>query len=188
MDSPVLSKREFYLVSTDAAGVAHPLPAELGPLRLYQDDDGFYSVLGPPLIHTTLGGGQANEPTGTNSVDTLAYDRVNISATITPPKGVASGPHTCSRRSFTCNAPDCLRFDPFKTKQALNRHYEVIHLAERRDCPVPGCENVGEKGIKRTDNLIAHLKNQHGALPAGGSHGDWLIPKAVEHIIGNHAL
>ncbi|KAG0640957.1 hypothetical protein HOY80DRAFT_1115399 [Tuber brumale] len=171
----------------------------LGPLPLYQDDDGFYSVLGPPLSHTTPGEDQANEPANANVGNTLAYDRINISATLAPHRGRVfcgssrcsgnSGPHTCSRRSFTCNAPGCPRPDPFNTKQALNRHYEVIHLGERLDCPVPGCENVGEKGIKRLDNLIAHLKNKHGALPAEGSHGDWLIPRvAGQHATGGHAL
>ena len=79
------------------------------------------------------------------------------------------GPHTCSHRSYICWAPDCLRSTPFGTKQALNRHYEVIYLAERMDCPVAGCENVGEKGIKRYDNLVAHMKNKHGVSPAGVS-------------------
>src|SRR5437879_6261985 len=80
-----------------------------------------------------------------------------------------SGPHTCSRHSYACGAPDCTPRDPFRTKQALNRHYEEKHLGERVDCLVPRCENVGEKGIKRLDNLVAHLKTKHGALPAGGS-------------------
>ena len=74
----------------------------------------------------------------------------------------------CFRRSYTCHAPDCTRPTPFKTRQALNRHYEVIHFAERFDCLVPGCKNVGEKGIKRYDNLVAHMRNKHGASPAAG--------------------
>jgi len=78
-----------------------------------------------------------------------------------------SGPHTCSRRSFTCNVPECIRETPFATRQALNRHHESVHLAQRFNCPMPGCENVGEKGIKRYDNLVAHMKNQHGVSPAG---------------------
>ncbi|KAG0640953.1 hypothetical protein HOY80DRAFT_1135608 [Tuber brumale] len=187
------------LVLVDAAGVACPLPAELGSLPLYQDDDGFFSVLGPPLSHTTPGGDEANEPASISAGNTLAYDRINISATLAPHTGRVfcgssrcsgnSGPHICSRRSFTCNAAGCPWLDPFKTKQALNRHYEAIHLGERLDCPVLGCDNVGEKGIKRLDNLVAHLKNQHGALPAGGSNGSWLIPRVVgQHAAGNHAL
>ncbi|KAG0640954.1 hypothetical protein HOY80DRAFT_1040473 [Tuber brumale] len=169
------------LVLVDSAGFACPLPAELGPLPLHQDDDGFHSVLGPPLSHAIPGGDQANESTGTNAGDTLAYDRVNISTTLTPPRGVAScgssrcpgisGPHTCFRRSYTCTAPGCTWPTPFKTKQALDRHYEVIHLAERLGCPVPGCENVGEKGIKKYDNLVAHMRGKHGASPACGAQG-----------------
>ncbi|RPB00410.1 hypothetical protein L873DRAFT_1843025 [Choiromyces venosus 120613-1] len=83
-----------------------------------------------------------------------------------------SGPHTCARRSFTCNEPDCTWQTPFKTKQALNRHCETKHLVERHDCPVPGCEHVGDKGIKRYDNLVAHVRNQHGESSASGSHGN----------------
>ena len=86
------------------------------------------------------------------------------------------GPHTCSRHSYTCNAPDCARPTPFGTKQALNRHYEVIHLAERIDCPVPGCKNVGENGIKRYDNLVAHVRNIHGDYQLVDDAGStWLI-------------
>jgi len=48
-------------------------------------------------------------------------------------------------------------------KQAFNCHYEVIHLVERIDCPLPGCENVGEKGIKMYDNLV-HMRHMHGAV------------------------
>jgi len=36
------------------------------------------------------------------------------------------------------------------------RHYEVIDSVDRIDCPFPGCENFGEKGVKRYDNLVAH--------------------------------
>ncbi|KAG0640958.1 hypothetical protein HOY80DRAFT_1135609, partial [Tuber brumale] len=167
MDSYLHTLRDVTLVSTDATGIAQRLPAGLGPLPLYREDDGFYSVLGPLLSHTTPGEDQTNE----SAECTLAYDPVNTSATLRPPRekvfcGLSrcsgnSGPHTCSCRSYTCNAPGCTPRDPFKTKQALNRHYEEIHLGERLDCPVSGCENVGERGIKRLDNLVAHLKNKH---------------------------
>ena len=49
--------------------VQTPLPAELGPLPLYLDNDGFYSVLGPPLSHATRED-QENESTN----DILAYN------------------------------------------------------------------------------------------------------------------
>ena len=183
----------FQLVSTNAAGVAHPLPAELGPLPLYRLDDGSYSVLGLPLNYLTLEA-QAN---GSRD-NALAYNPVNVSAALTLPRDKVfcgsfkcsgnrfahpstvlcslrrltwrRGPHSCSPRAYTCNAPACTRLTPFKTKQALNRHYEAIHLAQRIDCPVPGCENIGERGIKRYDNLVAHMKNRHGVSAAGGSH------------------
>ena len=175
----------FDLVSTNAAGIAHPLPAELGPLPLFQDEDGFYSVLGPSPCHTPRED-HVDRPTN----HTLANNPINIPGTITPPKDkvfcgssrcsgnrfapstplyaypshkltLRSGPHTCSRSSYTCNVPNCDQPRPFKTRQALNRHYEAVHLAERFDCPVPQCENVGEKGIKRYDNLVAHMRNKH---------------------------
>ncbi|PWW76129.1 hypothetical protein C7212DRAFT_344604 [Tuber magnatum] len=190
MDSPSLE-----LVLTDAAGIAQPLPAELGPLPLYRHDNGYCSVVGPHLSYAIPDDGQASGSASNN----LVHDCTNIPTTLTPPRHKVfcgskcsgnrsaplplhaypshrltrrSGPHTCSRRSFTCNALDCTRTAPFKTKQALNRHYEVVHLAQRFDCPVPGCENVGENGIKRYDNLVAHMRNKHGVSPAGGSGGN----------------
>lgn len=30
------------------------------------------------------------------------------------------------------------------------------------DCPVSGCERVGENGFKRKDNLTQHRRNVHG--------------------------
>ena len=181
------SSRDLILDLTDATGIGQPLPTELGPLPLYQDDGGFYSVLGPPLGHPA----QEDQATGSTN-HALAYSPIDIPVTLTPPWEKvlcgsskcsgnrfepsppaqylylsyrlirSSGPHTCSRRSYTCKVPNCPRPAPFKTKQALNRHYEAIHLAQRFDCPVPGCENVGEKGIKRYDNLVAHMRNKHG--------------------------
>ena len=177
-------------MSTDAHGIPHSLPAELGPLPLYQDDDGFYSILGLLLCHTN------HEDHATRFINhTLAYSPINITGILTPPRDKVfcrssrcsgnrfasstplyvypshkltqrSGPHTCSHRSYTCTVPNCARPAPFKTRQALNRHYEMVHLAERFDCPVLECENVGVKGIKRYDNLVAHMKNKHGVSPA----------------------
>ena len=45
----------------------------------------------------------------------------------------------------------------------------------RFDCPVPGCENIGKKGIKRYDNLVAHMRNKHGVSQTGGSCGSKLV-------------
>ena len=56
--------------------------------------------------------------------------------------------------------------------QALDRHHEVKHLNKRVDCPIPGCERVGDKGIKRKDNLPAHILNKHGIKLARQSHQD----------------
>ena len=176
----------FHLVSTNAAWSAHPLPAELGPLPLFQDEDGFSSVLGPQLSHTPRND-HADRPTN----HTLAYSPINFPGTLMHPRDTVfcgssrcsgnrfapstpfyaysshkptlrSGPHTCSRRSYTCNVPNCDWPTQFNTRQALNRHYEVVHLAERFNCPVPEGENVGEKGIKRYYNLVAHMRNKHG--------------------------
>ena len=192
----MLTHTSFQLVSTNASGIALPLPVELGPLPLYLDDDGFYSVLGAPLSHVI----SEDQASGSPNV-TLAYNPAKMPATPAPRRDKVfcqsskcagnrfapplpqylysshrltwrSGPHTCSRRSYTCNAPACARSTPFKTKHALNRHYMAIHLATRFDCPVPGCGNVGQEGIKRYDNLIAHMRNKHGASPAGGSSGE----------------
>ena len=32
-----------------------------------------------------------------------------------------------------------------------------MHLNDRVDCPVGGCAQVGAEGIKRADNLAAHM-------------------------------
>ena len=186
----------FQLVSCDAIGVAQPLPAELGPLPLYPLGNGYYSVLGPSLGQTIPEDHDNGSPN-----DTPAYNHtgIDLAPTLTPSRDKVfcgskcsgnrfaplplythpshqltsrSGLHTCSPRSYTCKAPSCTRPTPFKTQQALNRHYEVIHLAERIDCPFPGCENVGEKGIKRYDNLVIHMRNKHGVSPAGDASGE----------------
>ena len=194
---PPFANSAFQLVSCDALGVAQPLPAELGPLPLYPLGNGYYSVLGPPLSYT-IPEDYANESPN----DALAYNNtgIDLTPTLTPPKDKVfcrsskcsvnrfvslllyvypshqltslSGPHTCSPRSYTCKTPGCTRPTPFKTKQALNRHHEVIHLAERINCPFLGCENVGEKGIKRYDNLVVHMRNKHGVSPAGEASGE----------------
>ena len=181
------SSPDFSLVGTDAAGIAQPLPRELGPLPLFLDNDGFYSVLGPLAHHTQasslwthqwcsrLQPDQYLSHRNTSQRQDLLWIIQMFWKQVRPLPFYyrpwhrlthRRGPHTCSRRFYTCNEPGCIRTTPFGTKQALNRHYEVVHLAERFDCPAPGCENVGEKGIKRFDNLVAHIKNKHpGAHP-----------------------
>ena len=72
-----------------------------------------------------------------------------------------SGPHTCALGRFTCKAPNCTWSGNFKTKQAFNRHYRAMHLSDRVDCPIEGCPRVGAHGIKRADNLAAHIFNKH---------------------------
>jgi len=83
-------------VGVNAAGVALQLPAQLGPLPLYQDDDGYHSVLGPSLPHNTQQD-EARRPTN----DTLAY---NIPVTLTP-----------SKAKVFCGSSRCFgnRFEPF---------------------------------------------------------------------------
>ena len=84
-----------YFDKLDLSGPA-PLPAELGPLPLYPDDDGFYSVLGPPLSHVAHGD-QANGPIN----NTLAYNQIKISATLSPPRNkVFCGSSYCSGYRF----------------------------------------------------------------------------------------
>ena len=177
------------LVHPEVNLITHSLPIEPGPLPLYLDDDGFYSVLGPPLSQT------AHEDQVDESInDTLTCNPIDTSPTLTPPRGGVfcespkcsgnrsapslhymhrltqrSGPHTCSRGCYICKASCCTWPTPFRTKQALNRHYEVIHLATRFNCPVPRCEKINRNGIKRYDNLVAHLRNKHGISPMGGS-------------------
>ena len=187
---------EFKLISRNALGVAQPLPAELGPLPLHPLGNGYYSVLGPPLGQAILdhANGSTNDtvvykntgidfaPTLTPSSDKVFCQSPKCSGNRFPPLPPyvnlshqltsRSGPHTCSPRSYTCTTPGCTRPTPFKTQQALNRHYEVIHLAERIDCPFPGCENVSEKGIKRYDNLVVHMRHKHGVSPAGEASGE----------------
>ena len=83
-----------------------------------------------------------------------------------------SGPHTCTSGGFTCEAPDCSWSGTFKTKQAFNRHYRAMHDSDRVDCPVKGCVRIGAQGIKRADNLAAHMLNKHGIFHPGVYYGN----------------
>jgi len=84
----------FCLVDTRTNGtvIARSLPAELGPLPLYLDDDGFYSVLGPRLCNTV----QKDEASG-DTGGVFAYGSINISTTLTPRRAkVFCGSSRCS--------------------------------------------------------------------------------------------
>ncbi|RPB00412.1 hypothetical protein L873DRAFT_1843026, partial [Choiromyces venosus 120613-1] len=160
----------FELVSFNATGAAQPLPKELGPLPLYRQDDGFYSVLGPSLSHAAPGNGQANNSTDNDFAD----ESVNISATAHSPMGPRipceftrysgnSVQYKRPLRIYSCEKPGCTSLTPFSTFGGLVRHSRAKHYGDgrRHDCPVSGCKKVGENGIKRRDNLLAHIRNVH---------------------------
>ena len=92
--------------------------------------------------------------------------------TLTYTRDSYSSPHTCTESGITCEAPNCARPGIFKTKQAFNRHYHAKHLNDRVDCPVEGCVRVGARGIKRADNLAAHMWNKHGISHPGIVYGN----------------
>ena len=107
-NSEVLTPSLFQLVSTDANGIVLPLPAELGPLPLYPQSDGFYSVLGPPITHVIH---EAEVNGSTNDPHTLAYN-----PTLTPSRGnVFCGSSNCSGNRF---APTPL--PPFRPSARLS--------------------------------------------------------------------
>ncbi|KAG0136237.1 hypothetical protein HOY82DRAFT_625984 [Tuber indicum] len=167
----------YQLVNFNELGNALGLHPPLGDLPLHPDKDGWYSVLGP-WNGTTDNPDTADEVNEVNPED-------NIAIPIAPPNPLRnsrprlprifceyhkcsgnSGPHICAPGRFTCDAPNCSWTRTFKTKQALNRHYRGMHLNDRVDCPVEGCVHVGDRGIKREDNLADHLLSKHGILPS----------------------
>lgn len=94
------------LVRANGDWIAHPFPAQLGPLPLYRDDDGFYSVLGPPLSHEAYED-QANKSTNY----ALAYNPLNISTTLAPRREkVFCGSSKCSGNRFASPSKMCLSF------------------------------------------------------------------------------
>ncbi|KAG0640944.1 hypothetical protein HOY80DRAFT_999725 [Tuber brumale] len=100
------SSHGFHLVLTNPNGIAQPLPAELGPLPLYLDEDGFSSVLGPPLNQTTC-----HDQAQGSSNSALTYDSINTSPTLTPPREkVFCGSSRCSGNRFTSPSITCLPF------------------------------------------------------------------------------
>jgi len=163
-------------------------PPGLGNLPLYKEDDGFYSVTGPRLdadgsegLVTHPSNNQISNPA--NRAPNVSFNLQAQANTITkldtplgsslphtpnhmPPTQSLLSPGKPPRNEYVCNELGCTW--KFPTKQGLDRHHESKHLKQRYDCPVPGCENVGKKGIKRRDNLRVHVLNQHGVeLPRG---------------------
>ncbi|RPA89424.1 hypothetical protein L873DRAFT_661051 [Choiromyces venosus 120613-1] len=129
-----------------------PLPAEPRPLPLYLNDDGLYSALFPQPTQLDIGVSPGIQ-------STPETDSARISSAVAPFRDAVfcatsrclgnNGLHICSCSSFTCDIPGCTRATPFQTKQALNRHYEAIHLDQLLDCPVSRCERAGQKGLER---------------------------------------
>ncbi|CUS14000.1 unnamed protein product, partial [Tuber aestivum] len=161
---------QFELVSSDEFGAPHPLPRELGDLPLYPDEDGFYSVNGP-LDLTILPSNVAVPPVDrgnhvtfhplTNQTQHLAdqqHPHISPHHRQRSSSHLSGEPHTRpERRNHSCDQPGCAWPSSFSTRQALTRHREAVHLNLRVDCPIPGCERVGDKGISRKDNLPAHV-------------------------------
>ncbi|KAG0637871.1 hypothetical protein HOY80DRAFT_222924 [Tuber brumale] len=162
-----------------------PLPSELEDLPLYPDGDGFYSVNGPafyvnhrklPTSHTldspcfnpagqipSISSHLRQHPTNTTSESAIPPSRPPLP---TPPPTTSSqsrsGPQTLPQGGYACNEPGCTWPSAFSKRQGLTRHYQAIHLQKRIDCPIPECGRVGDKGIKRKDNVRAHVRNKHG--------------------------
>ncbi|CUS13999.1 unnamed protein product, partial [Tuber aestivum] len=171
--------REISLVSFGEFGTPRPLPTGLGSQPLFPDDNGFFSVNGP-LDLTTLTSGTAVAPPnrdGHSTIHPLITDLSSFSGQnprATPSRRqslnndlnddvVPSGQRTRSeRRSYLCHERGCTWGSSFPTRQAFNRHREAKHLKMRVGCPIPGCDRVGDKGIKRKDNLPPHILKKHG--------------------------
>ncbi|CUS14003.1 unnamed protein product [Tuber aestivum] len=167
----------------DGAGTLYALPPRSETLPLYLDDDGFYSVTGPTSYMNPTSHYLDNQPLNFFSssshlscqprqpfqlpIDNFGGLGIPLCSPLPPAPLSAphsrtrNGPRRPSQRSYACSEPGCPWPSPFKTKQSLARHHEVKHLQGRLDCPVPGCKKVGDKGIKRKDNLRIHVWNQH---------------------------
>ncbi|KAG0637819.1 hypothetical protein HOY80DRAFT_1023538 [Tuber brumale] len=159
-----LTTHELRLVSFDKFGKPQPTPAELGDLPLYLDEDGYYSV--NAVAPADPGSNSTIQPL-INDISGFSCGSLRISPSHPHHylgNDTTSGGSRASsgRRSYFCGEPDCAWKLPFLTKQALDRHREVKHLNIRVDCPIPGCKKVEDKGIKRKDNLPAHVLKKHG--------------------------
>lgn len=81
-----------------------------------------------------------------------------------------SGLHQCFRHGksliISClGTKNCQ--STFRNRNDFTRHYNTLHYckpgAKRLiDCPVPGCQRVGENGFTRRDNLLQHRRGLHG--------------------------
>ncbi|KAG0637872.1 hypothetical protein HOY80DRAFT_970526 [Tuber brumale] len=181
------------VVFTSDFGTLHLLLSEPESLPLYPDDDGFYSVNGPAL-HSNYSKYPTAHPLGSKTWGTggqrlhtpshplqRPVDFVNESAILprssvppSPPPSPSSpspsSPETSPRRIYACQEPGCAWPSSFQTRQGLIRHHEARHLQKRLDCPFPGCKMIGNRGIKRKDNLRAHLWTRHGVKLPPESH------------------
>ena len=163
-----------------------PAPSKPEGLPLFLEDDGSYSVNGPAL-HVNYSESptthllyiQVSNPASQSSNISFDFHQHPIVTTdelaipfwvpeSLPPIPIPAlssqsqhGVQEFPQGRYFCFEPGCTRLSPFQTKQGLTRHQEGTHLQKRRDCPVPGCKRVGNKGIKRQDNLRAHVREQH---------------------------
>lgn len=175
-------------VLPDHLEIPDELPLYFESPSLHSADDGFHSDpingLPFPMDHsehptTCLFDSQISNPASQGS-DISFYVRqhpiismdnlATPSSTLKPPTPIpipepsSQSQHTLQifpRRGYICDEAGCTWRSPFRRKQDLTRHREVIHLQRRYDCPIRGCERVGNKGIKRKDNLRAHVRGQH---------------------------
>ncbi|PUU74668.1 hypothetical protein B9Z19DRAFT_1110520, partial [Tuber borchii] len=173
--STPLALQEFSLISFDNSGYRQPLPPGLGDLPLYPDDDGYFSINGSLdstdfSPQTTLASISHDNQSTFNPMitDILGFPAESPHVTPDPHSAHLNADTVCSgsrarseSRRYCCREPGCTWRSSFPTKQALDRHHEVKHLDKHVDCPIPGCERVGDKGIKRKDNLPAHIWNKH---------------------------
>ena len=163
-----------------------PAPSKPEGLPLFLEDDGSYSVNGPalhvnrsepPTTHHL--DSQVSNPTIQSS--NISFDLHQHPIVTTdelaiplwvpeshPPILIPAlspqsqhGVQEFPQGRYFCIEPGCTWLSPFETKQGLTRHRETKHFQKRRDCPIPGCKRVGNKGIKRKDNLRAHMQEQH---------------------------
>lgn len=78
---------------------------------------------------------------------------------------ISSGPHQCSGRGanfiIACRGSNCS--STFRTRNNFSRHCDTVHQRVRGllSCPVDGCKRVGDRGFKRKDNVLQHMRSVH---------------------------